>query len=164
MPTLGFSMQDQEQNKWCWAATAISTHLFYGGNKWIQQCDLANNELKQTNCCQNGESCHCNRAWLLRKAMDTTGNLSHCSEGPGAWDDIKSAIDHGCPLGIQIAWKNSNAGHCLIVSGYISGNGSQMVVVNDPDPRLSRTIITYAALKERYKGLGAWVYSYFTKS
>lgn len=163
MPALDFDIQDQEQEKWCWAATAISTHIFYGGNEWIKQCDLVNHELKQTTCCQNGKDCDCNQVWYLSKALTTTGNLSHILNEPINWDDIKNIINNGNILCAQISCKNGYMDHCVIISGYFDDNNTQLVVVNDPESGIDNALVKYTTVIRKYRRLGIWSYSYLTK-
>jgi hypothetical protein len=71
--SVAFVEQQQEQINWCWAAVAVCVALHYDGGCQLCQCSLADQELGQTDCCQDGTSAACNREWSLRSALTRTG-------------------------------------------------------------------------------------------
>jgi hypothetical protein len=164
MPTLTFSIQNQGQSNWCWAAVAVSTHLFYGGNQWTSQCQLVDQELQQTTCCQNGVSPACNKPWYLNKALQTTGNLHHYNTRAGSWGDVMQQINGQHPLGVRIGLNGRKNGHFLIINGYnTTPSGQQNVVIRDP--LHGNSVVPHANLingNYPQTGQGKWTDSFFT--
>ncbi len=62
---INFNMQIQEQDNWCWAATAASTDQFYP-NPGLTQCAVAS-QLFNLDCCQDPGSC--NIPYYLEQAL-----------------------------------------------------------------------------------------------
>ena len=58
--SVDFTMQHQQQSKWCWAATSTSVaHFFKPSTGWTQ-CKVANHIKGRTDCCGSGASGPCN--------------------------------------------------------------------------------------------------------
>jgi hypothetical protein len=168
---LNFSMQRQEQTQWCWSAVATSvSHFFDPASKW-RQCVLVNEELGQSNCCQNGSSTECNQPWYLDKALKRTGNLSYITAGTSTLQGLVDEISARRPFGARIGW-SGGGGHFVILSGYeigvSTGGGfpprvstSEWVLIDDP--WYGESWSRYNDFAVRYQGSGAWTHSYFTR-
>ena len=57
---LSFSMQAQAQRNWCWAAIAVSVAAFFDQRTPRTQCNVADEELRRTDCCGAGSAGPCN--------------------------------------------------------------------------------------------------------
>ncbi len=159
---LVFKMQLQEQFYWCWAAVAVSTSLFYDANSKWTQCLLANYQLEQTTCCENGDSLACNQTSELSGALTATGNLSSYTSGPEKFTTIQYQINHGTPLGAVVRW-DGDGDHAIMLTGWSTASGADLV--NVQDPWYGPSVWSYSALAYDYQGTGnKWVASYFTKS
>jgi hypothetical protein len=156
--SLSYTMQPQVQSNWCWSAVATSTSHYYNAASTWTQCTLANQQLGQMSCCQNGASAACNVPWYLDRALGATGNLDHWHGSNESFEVTAQQIEEGRPLGVRIGWKGGG-GHFVVVSGYDDG---QMVTVRDPI--YGTSYMKYTTLATNYQGSGSWTDSLFTKA
>ena len=155
---LNFLMQVQEQTNWCWSAVAVSTsHHYDAASNWIQ-CEVVNEELGQTTCCQNGSSALCNVPWYLDRALTRTGNLDTVASGRITFANLRQRIDASRAIGVRIGW-NGGGGHFVILDGYNS-NGT---FVSVRDLWYGDSTITYNAIATAYQGNGSWTHTFITK-
>jgi hypothetical protein len=112
--------QQQEVDRWCWAATAAMIMAFHGQRQWLQciQCD-------------DRESPLCNRtAW---PHFERYGFQSKITDEPPLWDEVVEQIDRHLPLAVAVKFF-TGGGHMGTVIGYqIAADGEQEVLVIDPD-------------------------------
>lgn len=158
---LAFTMQHQQQTQWCWAAVSTSVSLYYDPSSTWTQCTVANAELGQTTCCQNGSSAACNVPWYLNSALQRVGNLNAFSNGATSFTGVRTEVDGGRPLGVRIGW-SGGGGHFAVVEGYKPGPGEQRVAIDDP--WYGASDLTYATFVSSYQGTGSWTHSYTTVS
>lgn len=160
---LNLNIQPQQQTEWCWSAVAVSvSHFYNSGSGWIQ-CDVVNNELGQTTCCQGGATRQCNKPWYLDAALRQTGNLDHVSSGSLPFPQVTSEVSKQKPLGVRIGWAGGG-GHFVAVTGYDDSDPvNQLVYVSDPDPGTGPSWVSYNTLVSGYQGSGSWTDCYFTK-
>jgi hypothetical protein len=155
--SINFVMQHQQQTNWCWAAVAASVSAFFNPNTSWTQCAIVNAELGRTDCCTNGSSANCNRAWYLDKALTRTGNFVSMSAGAGTMGDVAQEIDNNRPLCVRIGWSGLNdGGHFVALNGY--NRGFDMVAVADPWSGSSNVDLT--VFQTAYQGSGSWTHSY----
>ncbi|HEY0426622.1 MAG TPA: papain-like cysteine protease family protein [Pyrinomonadaceae bacterium] len=157
---LNFAMQHQTQTQWCWSAVSVSTSLFYNSNSAWTQCTLANQQLGQTTCCQDGSTAACNRWWYLHYALTGVGNLDHWVNGTISFSGVQQQINSTLPLSVRIEWADGS-GHFVVLDGYDSANGD---VVSVKDPWYGPSTYVYDEFSSRYQGSGAWTHSYYTKA
>ena len=69
--------QYQQQSNWCWDATTVSITLFYEPHRNLTQCQLANQALGKSTCCQAPGG------WSLQQLTGSGGNTG----GPPAVGD-----------------------------------------------------------------------------
>jgi hypothetical protein len=155
-----FSMQQQQQSNWCWAATATSVALFYGPASGWTQCTVANDELGRTDCCASGASGPCNVYGYLDQALSVVGRLDHWVGGTASTAQIETEVTFARPLGIRVAWSGGGA-HFLCIIGQYSAGGVDYVTVDDPI--YSRSNVPYNTLLTAYQGTGTWTHTYYTK-
>jgi len=155
---LPFTVESQEQTQWCWAAIAASVSKYYDSTGNWKQCELANHELGQQTCCDDGATPQCNRPWRLDYALHTAGNLENWSEGATSVVGIRAEVDAERPLGIRIGWQGGG-GHFIVVAGYGAGADPLLAI---EDPWLGQRDVNYSTLLTTYDGTGSWTHSYFT--
>jgi peptidoglycan hydrolase-like protein with peptidoglycan-binding domain len=156
---LKFTMQQQEQSNWCWAAVSASVSLFYDpGSSWTQ-CGVANAQLSRTDCCGAGASGACNVYGFLDQGLAEIGHFDHLQNGTTTFQALQSEIIASRPLGIRIAWQGGGA-HFVAAIG---AEGDDLVLVGDPGSG-TNSLVDYTTLQTNYNGSGSWTHSYFTKS
>jgi hypothetical protein len=151
-------MQHQQQSNWCWSAVSVSTSLFYNSSSTWTQCSLANQQLGQSTCCQNGNTAACNKAWYLDKALSETGNLDGWQSGTVPQAILEGDLVKTCLVGVRVAWSGGGA-HFIIVDGAATSNST----VHVEDPIYGSSDISYNTLVSSYQGTGSWTHTYFTK-
>ncbi len=156
---LNFSMQHQQQTNWCWSAVATSTSLFYSTASQWTQCELANQELNQTTCCQDGSTTQCNQDWFLDRALTRTSNLLNWATGTISFAVLRQQIDSQRAVGVRIGW-NTGGGHFVVLDGYNTINGQSVSV---RDPWYGDSTYTYSSFSTQYQGTGSWTHTYKTK-
>lgn len=156
---LRFTMQQQQQSNWCWAATAASVDAFYGVGTTMTQCQIANVQKGVSNCCTNGAStAPCNTYGFLDQALQTVGHFNRMTGTTTSFADVESEMLSGQPLGIRVAWSGGGA-HFIAATG-TEDDGS--VWVSDCGSGTT-SLVAYDTLKTSYNGSGSWTHSYFTK-
>jgi hypothetical protein len=161
MSQIAYTQEAQIQTQWCWAAVSVSVALFYDAETWWTQCRLAQQELNQPTCCQDGSTSQCNQPWYLQSALIRTKNLAQFSPGAELVPAIEQEVDANRPMAVRIQW-NGGGGHFVVVSGYeTTPEGDTILTVNDPWAGVSR--IPHQTLSSSYRGMGSWSHSYFTQ-
>lgn len=143
------TLRPQETANWCWAAVTqmLSAHLGIS----VTQCDLANHRFSKTNCCEpeNDDSdCpktnDCNTpGWL---ELDYAGVKFDESAAALSWESLQNQIYCSKkPMGYAYG-TSGVVGHVVVIKGYISVNGTNYVVLNDPWAPCTgaERVITYA--------------------
>jgi hypothetical protein len=157
---LPFNMQMQTQSNWCWAATATSvSHYFWRWSTWTQ-CRVANAELGHTDCCQSPVPSDCNVPWYLDRALTRTRNFVSIT-GPVGFEQVRSEIDAGRPVGARIGW-SGGGGHFMVIYGYSLIGGGEYVDIDDPI--YGKSHIRLSEFASNYQGSGSWTHTYFMKS
>ncbi len=143
------TLRPQQTNNWCWAATTqmLAQHVGIA----VNQCDLANHRFGKNNCCNaqtQGQSCpktnDCNTpGWL---ELDHAGVKFDETSSALSWASVRSQIYCAKkPMGYAYGTPGV-VGHVVAVKGYISVNGTDFVILNDPWAPCSgqERLITYA--------------------
>jgi hypothetical protein len=128
------TLRPQETNNWCWAATTQMLAKHFDIN--VNQCDLANHRFGKSNCCtpQNtNSSCpktvDCNQAGNLE--LDYVGLKFSVSTTALSFEDLKKQI-FCAKKPMAYAYGGTGIGHVLVIKGYITVNGTNYLVLNDP--------------------------------
>jgi hypothetical protein len=157
---LAFSMQAQTESNWCWAATSTSvSHYYWYGSPWTQ-CRVACAELNLKTCCQLPAPDDCNVPWYLANALARTHNLVSVS-GPIGFDQVRTEIDAGRPVGARIGW-NGGGGHFMVIYGYNRGPTDQYFDIDDPI--YGKSHLKVSDFSTNYQGSGTWTHAYITQS
>ena len=157
---LAFTMQQQLQTEWCWAATSTSVSVFYDliNTPWTQ-CKVVNAEQAQTTCCQNGASAACNVSWYLDKALTRTKNLDHYVSNSLSISDLDLELAQGRPMGTRIGWAGGG-GHFMVLAGASTKDSR----VHVHDPIYGDQDYDYNSYRTKYQGNGTWTHSYYTQT
>jgi len=157
---LAFTMQQQLQTEWCWAATSTSVSLFYDpvNSPWTQ-CTVVNAEQSQTTCCQNGASAACNVSWYLDKALTRTKNLNYYVSNSLSISDLDLELSNGRPMGARIGWAGGG-GHFNVLAGASTTDSR----VHVHDPIYGDLDYDYNSYCTKYQGSGTWTHSYYTQT
>jgi hypothetical protein len=156
---LNFNMQPQTQSNWCWAATSTSVSVFYSSLSPWTQCKVANGELGYSNCCNSPVPSPCNVGWYLDKALTRTENLVTVT-GPATFDQVRSEIQAGRPVGARIGW-SGGGGHFMCIYGCDTIGGTEYFDIDDPI--FGKNQPTVATFSSSYQGSGSWTHTYYTK-
>lgn len=129
------TLRPQETNNWCWAATTQMLAQHFGVS--VTQCSLANQRFNLNGCCdpQNeGSTCpknsECNRpGW----PMLTECGLTYQESGTAlSWETLRKQIYCSKkPMGYAYGTPGV-VGHVLVIKGYLTLNGTNYLVLNDP--------------------------------
>ena len=158
--TLAFQIQAQQQSEWCWAAVTSSIdHYFDNGSTWTQ-CGLANDQLGQGTCCNDGSSTSCNCPWYLERSLGRVNRLRAFLQAVAPFPGVQQEINQKDPLGVRIGWAGGG-GHFVVIFGYDDATATDYVIV--ADPIWGVTQLPYSALVSGYRGNGSWTHSYYTQ-
>ena len=156
---LPFTMQDQQQTEWCWAATAASVSAFYKDDPVWTQCKVAS-ECLGMECCITPLPPPPPPYWPGNRmyALDVALNIiHHLADGPTGgvlrFSSIISEINGERPVCCHISW-----GHFNVIVGYCDDSDQDIVV---RDPLFGEKTLPYATFVSSYHG-GTWDYSYHT--
>jgi hypothetical protein len=157
---LNFTMQLQQQDQWCWAATSVSVAAYYHPTTGWKQCSMVDAEMAQTTCCVDGSSAACNQPNVLDSPLSRAGVLDHMEGGTVAYSAIRGEIDAGHPLAWRIGW-SGGGGHFAVIEGYQS-LGGEWVSIGDPWYGPSDVAVS-SMTGGSYQGSGSWTHTYFTR-
>lgn len=129
------TLHPQQTNNWCWAAT--TQMIAQNEGVIVSQCDLANHRFGKTNCCNDeptDSGCRktndCNSpGWL---ELDFAGLKFTESTSALSWDELKKSIYCSKDVLGYAYGTEGVVGHVVVVKGYVSVNGTNYVVLNDP--------------------------------
>ncbi|QKW05856.1 C39 family peptidase [Streptomyces sp. NA04227] len=129
---LGITMQAQEKDNWCWAASGNTIADFYGHD--YSQNTFCNAAFGRS----TGTECPNNQATLgdVQNAFDWAGIGSGSYVGyPLNYSTVQSEINAGRPVETRIGW-TSGGGHMHVVYGFDTANN--WVYWGDPWPSSDR--------------------------
>jgi Papain-like cysteine protease AvrRpt2 len=154
---LDFTVQPQLESNWCWAAVSTSIAHYYNNASTVTQCQVVNDQLGRSDCCQNPGSSHCNVDGYLDKALKYVGHLASTEGSAATYSAISDVIDDGTPPCIRIGW-SGGGGHFIGVYGI---EPSDMLWVTDPI--FGQSLASYATLTGgTYQTNGKWTDTFFT--
>lgn len=156
---LRFTMQQQTQGNWCWAANAVSVSRYYVPTSSWTQCQVANAQTGFSNCCGSGASGQCNIYGFLGAALTTVGHFNRQTSTITSFADVEAEMLAGRPLGTRTAWSGGGA-HFVHITGT---EDDDCVWVADSGDGMT-TLVTYDKFKTSYRDSGSWTHSYFTEA
>ncbi len=125
------TLRPQQTSMWCWAASGQMVMEFLGVN--VTQCDEANKRFGHTDCCDASTPNACvNGGW---PEFDKYGfTFKTTADAPLTWDQLKNQIYCSKkPFAFSWHW-TGGGGHMMVVTGYLTIDGTKYVSVNDPWP------------------------------
>ncbi len=129
------TLRPQETNNWCWAAT--TQMLAQQVNVSVTQCSLANQRFNMTACCNpenTGAACpkndDCNQpGWV----MLTECGVNFEESGTAlSWETLRKQIYCSKKVMGYAYGTPGVVGHVLVIKGYLTLNGTNYLVLNDP--------------------------------
>jgi len=159
---LTFSMQQQQQSYWSWAAVAVSIANYYAPGSGATQCSLANWAFRLTICCMEGGPAVCNQPYPLSNALLHYDRLNTYSAGAISFNVVKAQLDAGRPVGVTITWIVEGGTHVVVITGY-DDTDPAMPVITLEDPWMGTTVVQYANFPGNYKGGATWESTCLTK-
>jgi hypothetical protein len=171
MKTLNFEIELQQCTEWCWAAVAAGVCKCYGDISATRQCEVANLvlQLPEDSCsqcdCQQDPFAICNQPRNLALVLDT---VRHDRGNPTdglptlAFSDIKSNIDNGRPIVVQVTLDDPAAsGHAVAIYGYSDDGLVSIADPMHPDDHITISFADFVAGRETVHG--TWKAAYLTK-
>ncbi|MFE7120710.1 papain-like cysteine protease family protein [Streptomyces sp. NPDC057654] len=130
---LNITMQAQQKDNWCWAASGDTIATFFGRNYSQNQfCNAAFNRRQGTDC-PNNQANLANVQTALRWAGINSGNYV---TGWLRYPTVQNEISAGRPVETRIEW-SSGGGHMHVLYGYDNSRDNQ-VSWGDPWPSNNR--------------------------
>ncbi|MFD7581859.1 papain-like cysteine protease family protein [Kitasatospora sp. NPDC059817] len=146
---LNISMQAQEQDQWCWAASGNTIATFLGhGTDQNSFCDLAYGQDTSYQCPnQPGQL-----SWV-QNALSALGVSPGQETGALSFNTIVSEINAGRPIETGISWL-AGGGHAQVIYGYDQSNKS--IYWGDPWPSSNRYNLASYSYYAGYNGQFNW--------
>jgi hypothetical protein len=125
--TLSIAAIPQQTQLWCWAATSEMIFRYYG--RPVTQCQLVSAYLNRP-CCTGDPACIVGSGNMetIQQGLFLLGGIRSIHVGPITFGQIVTEISAGRP--IMVGYRNSFAGHVVLVTGYNTANN--FVHVLDP--------------------------------
>lgn len=161
---LGFAIEQQIADQWCWAATTCGVASHYEPNAGYTQCGVAQKTLDRLDCCQGDpRGGPCDEPYQLNLALAAVGHLGSFIQGTLDEAVLTTELANNRPVGIRIEWEGGG-GHFVVIAGFLGGT-DPMVEVHDPAKTqgTGRLVVSYGDVVAAYEGLGSWSHSYQTK-
>jgi hypothetical protein len=158
--SLPFTMQPQEQTNWCWAAVAASVAIHYDPAGSWRQCSLADAELGQTTCCNDGACAVCNVEWRLSRALTRTSNLRGMEPRAMTFAELRADVTVQRPMCARIEWQGGT-GHFVVLVGYADLDGTRYITVEDP--AAGQSVYDFEQFLSAYEGSGRCTHAYWTR-
>ncbi len=157
--SVDFTMQHQQQSKWCWAATSTSVaHFFKPSTGWTQ-CKVANHIKGRSDCCGSGASGPCNDGDSLEDALNVVDHLNYVEGDAASYDNVQGMIAAGLPVPVRTAWSGGGA-HFIAIVGYEEAE-ERLLTIADPISGVS--VWDYPTFKTAYRHSGTWTDTYYVK-
>jgi Papain-like cysteine protease AvrRpt2 len=158
---LDATVPHQQQDNWCWCATALGVHRFYEPGFAASQCEVANTILQRDDACADPTSPDINSRQSLRDALARMGNFrAPRVDSAVSFDEVRAEIDRGALLGTRIEFPGA-VGHFMVIEGYLPGPEPQIAI---HDPKFDESSWAYDQYVAAYQGDGTWTHSYRTQS
>jgi len=127
--TLEVNLHAQQVDQWCWAASGQMIMEFLKHD--VSQCVQAQNRLGLSTCCASPIPKVCNKPGWPEFAKYNF-DFKRTTDTALSWDTLKEQIScKDSPVGFSWGWVGGS-GHMMVAVGFKSGNGVNLVYVNDP--------------------------------
>ncbi|SMC26911.1 Peptidase_C39 like family protein [Andreprevotia lacus DSM 23236] len=153
---LVFSMQQQQQRNWAWAAVAASVAAYYDQTSRTTQCMLANWAFGQTMCCQAvaASSVACDQPYSVGNALAHHDNLHEQHAGGMALAQIVAEINAGRPVVTSIAWQAVQVSHPVVIVGYDMSDSARPLI-ELADSAYGKAVLPFDGFPRNYHGAQA---------
>ncbi|MCC6460037.1 MAG: C39 family peptidase [Saprospiraceae bacterium] len=168
---LAFTMQEQQEMAWCWAAVGTSTALFFDPSSAWTQCKIvtASLDLPADSCCKQPGGLKCNKTYFLEDPTKTEGSFIEANiandfqAGAVSFERLMTEINQKRPVAfrMELEMMGEKMYHFVVVIGYESLSDQQMVTINDPF--FGSSVMPYGEFTQKYQGNGSVTHSFFTK-
>jgi hypothetical protein len=158
-----FQMNIQEHPDWCWAAVGQSIRRYFSGSR-MEQCEIANEVLRQTDCCKRPLPSNLDTTAHLEAVLSRLGVLQETKTGVVlSFDDIHAQIvGKRLPICVRIGWHGQNRGHFVVVWGCpVTATGEQWVDI--ADPFYGYSAMPYDHFVHSYLHAGEWTDTFLVK-
>jgi hypothetical protein len=162
---MGFNIQKQQHDKWCWAAVSVSLERYFVPTSTLTQGQMATEVLGIPGC--SGNPGPCNQPAKLQDALDVVRQRTASGPRPLTFPaprgrltfrELGQELDGSLPVCVRIGWEGGG-GHFLVLSGYQQlSSGDQLVDV--ADPFYGDGTIDYNELAFAYVDSGQWTATY----
>ena len=159
-----YPLDEQQGDKLCWAAVALSVDKYFDPGSSNTQCSVAGAVLGR-GCCPDPEV-GCNEVEFLEKALDKVNRLaSWPTAGPLSFTEIKDSINQRIPICVRIEWRGGGEGHFVVICGYRETKEHRQFV-EVLDPWFPNSIVSYHEFVETYQNAeradagGFWSHTY----
>lgn len=153
---LDFTIQQQQQTHWCWAAV-VSSILQYYNPAYPSQQEIVTRVLRIQGA---GYSRYFNSAGVIDKPLHIYRLLNKKVKGQVTLNNIVQQLTNHCPVGIRIGWQEGG-GHFAVIYGCKTENGHSTLYIADP---LHGTILlSYTDFKKEYAHSGYWTHTYYIR-
>ncbi|HEY0149629.1 MAG TPA: papain-like cysteine protease family protein [Allosphingosinicella sp.] len=164
---VGFSVEDQIESNWCWAALTLALIKKYGGHQMRRQCEIVKEAFPHLSPCADSSSAN--------HMLELSGSLKYFGmrngesvAGQVGPERIVEQIKAQQPVCVRVRSDLRPAGHVIAISGYQIIDGEMYVQVEDPAENggasNTRGPFPFATLQTRYFGEATeWNRTYFTK-
>ena len=160
MGSLNFTCEPYSPNYWCWASVTEAVHRFYAGDG-SSMCAIVNAQLNRADCCGSGPGGVCDVPCDLQSSLRAADCLQNGVSSAVAPNLIRSQLSIRRPLGAFIEWSPDRPGHFVVITG-IEPNNSLWIIDPQTGPGSPQSW-DYLAFRDRYRDIGHWRATYFTK-
>ncbi len=128
----GYTLQGQQQNQWCWAASGSMVMTYVSSPQAPSQCTEATDR-NGGDCCSNGSSSTCNQPGWPQFDKYGYSNKQTANGTPLSFEQIQKTLIGNSPIAFAWYW-TSGGGHMMTVCGWAIISGQKFVLVYDPWP------------------------------
>jgi len=143
------TLNGQQTNMWCWAASGQMTMNYIHPASNVQQCDEANKRFGRSDCCNSPVPGPCvNGGWPEYSKYSFSADQTN--DAALTWDQIRSQIYCAKkPFAFSWHW-NGGGGHMMVATGYVTIDGTNYVSVNNPWPPSTPQLANNGGVQEVY--------------
>ena len=166
---LDFTMPQQTEDFWCWAAVGVGVVRFYNPGNDLEQCTVAG-EMLGRDCCSSPDARDaCDEPFRpLATMLERRHHLALPPErghvrGALSFDEVREEIDHRRPVVVHHNFRSELWGHFVVIAGY--NLRTRQVFIRDP--KYADRAWDYDKFRTKYlEGVedegGEWTISYRT--
>lgn len=154
-----FSIDEQIQDEWCWAAVAVGIDKFYNPASPITQCTAASQRFPGSNCCRDGSSLPCNSPVELQSVPAIARHLKGSPQGPLSVSDVTNQIQQQQPICVGYRVPGDDDEHFVVIKGI---DDDSQVLISDPQV-IGDHWVPFTTFQSAYRGFGIWTNSFLTQ-